>query len=251
MRNIIKATARPRSRQWMTQRCKPNSATPPNAAAVAMTGLANWVETQRPNATQDFALGAERFAQMLRDTEMVDIPLAELEAIGRADLQRNQQALTEACARYAPGASLPACMQRVNAQKPQGGAVAGARAQLAGLRAFIAEHDLVTIPGDGRSAGRRGAAVRAPELRLYRHPRPVRDQPAFGLLHLAARSELARASAGGLRAGRDRIAVRLRARSVAGPLPQLPARQPLQPAVRARVRGLCVTPKAGRTTPKR
>ncbi len=118
-----------------------------DAAAAAMSALASWVEAQRPNATQDFALGADRFAQMLRDTEMVDIPIAELEAIGRADLERNQQALTEACAGYAPGASLPACMARVNAQKPAGGAVAGARAQLAGLRAFIAEHELVSIPG--------------------------------------------------------------------------------------------------------
>jgi Bacterial protein of unknown function (DUF885) len=59
------------------------------AAAEAMNGLAAWLESQRATATQDFALGPERFAQMLRDTEMVDIPLAELEAIGRADLERN------------------------------------------------------------------------------------------------------------------------------------------------------------------
>mgnify|MGYP001246026657 CR=1 FL=1 len=119
-----------------------------NTAALAMSELSAWVEAQRPNATQDFALGAERFAQMLRDTEMVDTPIEELEAIGRADLLRNQQGLTEACARYAAGASLPVCMERANAQKPEGGAVAGARAQLAGLRAFIAEHNLVTIPGE-------------------------------------------------------------------------------------------------------
>jgi uncharacterized protein (DUF885 family) len=117
------------------------------AAAEAMNGLAAWLESQSASATQDFALGAERFAQMLRDTEMVDIPLAELEAIGRADLARNQAALREACAQFAPRATLPACMTRVNAQKPRGGAVEGARAQLAGLRAFIADHDLVTIPG--------------------------------------------------------------------------------------------------------
>jgi hypothetical protein len=85
---------------------------------------------------------------MIRDTEMVDIPLGELEAIGRADLARNQQALIAACALYAPGASVPACMARMGADKPQGGAVEGARAQLAGLRAFIVEHDLVTIPGE-------------------------------------------------------------------------------------------------------
>lgn len=118
-----------------------------SAAANAMSELAAWVEAQRPNATQDFALGAERFSQMLRDTEMVNTPLAELEAIGRADLAANQRALSQACARYAPGATLPECMTRANAQKPQGGAVAGARAQLAGLRAFIVERNLVTIPG--------------------------------------------------------------------------------------------------------
>jgi len=119
-----------------------------NAASASMSELADWVEAQRATATQDFALGPERFAQMLRDTEMVDTPLDELEAIGRADLARNQQALSEACARFAPGASLPVCMAQANAEKPQGGAVPGARAQLAGLRAFIAEHDLVSIPGE-------------------------------------------------------------------------------------------------------
>jgi uncharacterized protein (DUF885 family) len=116
-------------------------------AARAMQGLADWLEAQRPNATQDFALGPERFAQMVRDTEMVDVPIPELEWIGREDLQRNQQALRAACAQFAPGADIPSCMTRMNANKPQGGAVQGARAQLAGLRAFIQEHDLVTIPG--------------------------------------------------------------------------------------------------------
>jgi uncharacterized protein (DUF885 family) len=118
-----------------------------NAASVAMSDLSNWLETLRPTATDDFALGAERFAQMLRDTEMVDVPLEEIERIGREDLARNQAALREACGRFAPGLSPLACVTRANEQKPQGGAVAGARAQLAGLRAFVAEHNLVTIPG--------------------------------------------------------------------------------------------------------
>ncbi|HEX8624301.1 MAG TPA: DUF885 domain-containing protein [Allosphingosinicella sp.] len=116
-------------------------------AARAMKGLADWLESQRPNATQDFALGADRFAQMLRDTEMVDIPLAELEAIGRADLKRNQDSLRASCARYAPGATLQACMNKMAANKPKGGAVQAARAQLAGLKRFIEEKDLVSIPG--------------------------------------------------------------------------------------------------------
>jgi uncharacterized protein (DUF885 family) len=117
------------------------------AAASAMKGFADWIEAQRPNATQDFMLGADRFAQMLRDTEMVDTPLAELEAIGQADLKRNQQALRDACAHYAPGATIPACMDKMNATKPEGGPVSGARAQLAGLKAFIQAKDIVSIPG--------------------------------------------------------------------------------------------------------
>ncbi|HET9638025.1 MAG TPA: DUF885 domain-containing protein [Allosphingosinicella sp.] len=116
-------------------------------AARAMQGLADWLEAQRPGATQDFALGADLFAQMLRDTEMVDTPLAELEAIGRADLKRNQDALRSACTAYAPGATLQACMSKMAANKPQGGAVPAARAQLAGLKRFIQEKDLVSIPG--------------------------------------------------------------------------------------------------------
>jgi hypothetical protein len=116
-------------------------------ASQAMKELADWLESQRPNATQDFALGADRFAQMLRDTEMVDLPLAELEAIGRADLKRNQDSLRAACSTYAPGASLQACMNKMQSNKPRGGAVQAARAQLAGLKRFIQEKDLVSIPG--------------------------------------------------------------------------------------------------------
>ncbi|WNG27205.1 DUF885 domain-containing protein [Cystobacter fuscus] len=118
-----------------------------SAAAKAMTDLADWLEAQRPRATQDFMLGADKFARMVRDTEMVDVPLSELERIGSEDLRRNQQALLEACGQYAPGATIPACMEKMNANKPEGGVVQGARDQLAGLKSFILEKDLVTIPG--------------------------------------------------------------------------------------------------------
>jgi uncharacterized protein (DUF885 family) len=116
-------------------------------ASRAMAGLAAWLDSQRPTATTNFALGPQRFAQMIRDTEMVDTPLAELERIGRADLARNQAALTQACGQYAPGATIMACVERMSANKPAGGPVAAARAQLAGLRRFIEQHDLVSIPG--------------------------------------------------------------------------------------------------------
>jgi hypothetical protein len=84
---------------------------------------------------------------MLRMTEGVDTPLAELEAVGRADLKRNLSALQAACGTLAPGAGIPACLDKMNNNKPKGGAVEGARAQLKGLRQFIKDKDLVTVPG--------------------------------------------------------------------------------------------------------
>ncbi|MFN3435480.1 MAG: DUF885 family protein, partial [Sphingomonas sp.] len=74
------------------------------AAAEAVRGLGTWLAAQRATATTDFALGADRFQRMVRATEGVDASLATLEAAGRADLTRNQQALAAACRVYAPGA---------------------------------------------------------------------------------------------------------------------------------------------------
>ncbi|MFL6592627.1 MAG: DUF885 domain-containing protein [Luteimonas sp.] len=119
-----------------------------NAAAIKATqDLADWLKAQKPKATQGYAIGAEKFSKMLHATELVDMPLDQLKAAGEADLQRNLDALKSACDQYAAGKSLAECVEKVNADKPAGGAVEGARAQLAGLRQFIVDKDLVTIPG--------------------------------------------------------------------------------------------------------
>jgi len=116
-------------------------------AVKAMEATVAWVEGQRASAKPNFALGAQKFQRMLADTEMVTTPIAELERIGRADLAANQKLLGEACGRYAPGATMMACMEKMSATKPTGGAVAGAREQLSGLKQFIIQKDLVSIPG--------------------------------------------------------------------------------------------------------
>jgi Bacterial protein of unknown function (DUF885) len=116
-------------------------------AAAALRELAAWFESQRPRATNDYALRPVFFREMLWATERVHTPLDELERVGRADLERNLRALREACASFAPGRSLDECTRRVRARKPPEGPVEGARRQLARLRQFIVENDLVTIPG--------------------------------------------------------------------------------------------------------
>ena len=113
----------------------------------AMQSLADWLASERKSATQDYALGPQLFARMVAATEQVDVPLARLQEIGQADMQRNLASLKKACDGYAPGKTLRECVDKANAKKPEGGAVAGARRQLPELRAFVAEKGIVTIPG--------------------------------------------------------------------------------------------------------
>ena len=115
-------------------------------ASKAMAELAAWLEAQRATANQDFALGADRFARMVSATEGVDTSLDALDAAGRTDLKRNQEALKAECARFAAGQTIQACMAKMNADKPVGGPVAEARRQIPVLRAFVVAKDLVTIP---------------------------------------------------------------------------------------------------------
>jgi uncharacterized protein (DUF885 family) len=114
-------------------------------AAAATADLATWLKGQQGDAP--FALGAGRYAQMLKDTEAVDIPLDELERVGEADLKRNQDALKAACNEFAPGASVPDCMDKMSANKPADGPVAEATRQIPLLTRFIRDTDLVSIPG--------------------------------------------------------------------------------------------------------
>lgn len=116
-------------------------------AARAMQDMADWLTSNMPNATEDFALGPDLFSQMLWDTERVDISLEELEAIGRADMARNLQDLKEACAAFAPGATVQNCFAQMSANKPKDGSVESARDQMTETRKFIEQEDLVSIPG--------------------------------------------------------------------------------------------------------
>lgn len=106
-----------------------------------------WFESQRPAANDNFAIGADLFQKMLHATERVDIPLDQLEAIGKRDLDRNLAALKEACAAFDPGKSMADCVLKEAADKPEGMPVEAARKQLKELRAFVADHKLVSIPG--------------------------------------------------------------------------------------------------------
>ena len=115
-------------------------------AITALKSLDKWLEGELANATDNFALGAEKFKQLLLSTEMVDISLDELTKIGQRDLDRNLAALKTACEKLAPGRSIEDCIRMVQTNKPNEGPVQAARNQLDGLKTFLVENRLVSIP---------------------------------------------------------------------------------------------------------
>jgi hypothetical protein len=123
-----------------------------NAGAVAALGKTTaWFTSEEKRGTDAYALGPALFSDMLRMTEGVDEPLDSLEAWGRRDMDRNLAALKEACGRYAPGASVAACVDRMNAHKSGLPPVDEARHQLDTLEAFVRARQLVSVPGSERA----------------------------------------------------------------------------------------------------
>jgi hypothetical protein len=118
-----------------------------DGAIKAIKEIDGWFKSQEATANNNFALGAEKFSEMLKATERVDVPLAELAATGRRDLDRNLEALKQACSTFAPGLSIAECVAKAQAHKPTGGPVEMARKQLGDLKSFILEKKVVTIPG--------------------------------------------------------------------------------------------------------
>ncbi len=144
-----------------------------NAAAIAaMRGLDAWLATQEATATDQFALGPEKFSEMLRRTEQIDVPLSRLKEVAERDLARNLAALRAACDIYAPGQRSEACVARMQADKPQGIGVDRAQAQLDELRAFVEKNRLVTIPASDQARVAEAPAYERWNLAFIRIPGP-------------------------------------------------------------------------------
>jgi hypothetical protein len=116
------------------------------AAAAAMSALKDYLVGEQKHADDKFALGPDLFAQMVKQTEQVDLPIDQIEAAGRTDLERNTAALKLACETYAPKASLAQCVVKMAADKPKGGPVEAAREQLKMLKEFIVKNNVAAIP---------------------------------------------------------------------------------------------------------
>jgi hypothetical protein len=120
-----------------------------NEAAInAVKEMRDWFESILPESDGVYALGTEKFKEMLWATERVDISIEELKKIAERDFERNLKSLKDTCFKLAPGKSIPECLEMVANNKPTGGAVLGAIDQLTMLKQFLIDNNIVSIKGE-------------------------------------------------------------------------------------------------------
>lgn len=100
-----------------------------------------------PRSHGDFRIGAKTFAQKLAYEEMVDIPLDRLLQIGYENLRANQKAYRETLRKIDPNKKPEDVIAEIEKDYPEPSKLLDAfRATLGGLRDFITEHHIATIP---------------------------------------------------------------------------------------------------------
>ena len=116
-----------------------------NDSAIAFENYKTYLEQElKPKADGDFALGSDLFAKRMAYNEMVDIPPDRL-----LDMAKDQDALSEAAREVDPTAPIGAVLKEIRAQHPTVDTlIPTARDELAGLRAFVLDHHIATIPSD-------------------------------------------------------------------------------------------------------
>lgn len=121
-----------------------------DSAIAAFENYKTYLEQElKPKADGDFALGSDLFGKRIAYNEMIDIPPDRLLDIAYAQLHKDQVVLSEPSREVDPTAPLETVLKEIRAQHPTADTlIPTARDELAGLRAFVVDHHIVTIPSD-------------------------------------------------------------------------------------------------------
>jgi uncharacterized protein (DUF885 family) len=124
-----------------------------NAGAVSATkSFSEWLESDLlPRSKGSFAIGADNFAKKLLYDEMIDMPLAQVLAIGEAQLDKDYQDFIETAKQINPARTPAAVMQSLSDDHPTAeDLIPAVRRTVEAARQFVVDHDLVTIPTEVR-----------------------------------------------------------------------------------------------------
>ncbi len=115
-----------------------------------LDAFAAWLRSRLPKAHDDYALGEARFTSYLRTRDLVTLDLPTLEAMAREDLERNTARARVVAARIAAD-GIPLALDAIQFRHPSVETlIPETAAMLEGIRTFIVDRDIMTIPSDVR-----------------------------------------------------------------------------------------------------
>ena len=116
----------------------------------AIQNYAQWLKDDlMPKASGDYAIGADAYRRMLKDGDMVDLPLDQLEQVGVKELARLRDEFQKTAALIDPKRSPSEVMDSVTREHPGAAQVIpNVAAGLASIRAYVIAHHIATIPSD-------------------------------------------------------------------------------------------------------
>jgi uncharacterized protein (DUF885 family) len=122
-------------------------------AANALSDYVTWLEREKlPKATLDFALGEEKFARFLAQTELVDLPPQKIFEIGMAQLKAEQEAFAEAAKKIDPNKPAIEVFKQIQSEHPASDKLIPDIAKdLDKLRKYVVSRRLVGIPSEVRA----------------------------------------------------------------------------------------------------
>jgi uncharacterized protein (DUF885 family) len=122
-------------------------------AANALSDYAMWLEREKlPKATLDFALGEEKFARFLAETELVNLSPQQLLDIGMTQLKAEQEAFADAAKKIDPNKAATEVFKQVQSEHPAADKLIPDIAKdLDDLRKYVATHHLVGLPSEVRA----------------------------------------------------------------------------------------------------
>ena len=147
-KNLVEAIAELKDERIRTEFLEAN-----RKAAAALTDYAAWLERDKlPKATDDFALGEEKFQRLLKETELVDLPPEKVLEIGLIQLRKEQKAFAEAAKRIDSTKSATEVFRQMQSEHPTPESLLGDIGKdLEQIRKFVITRKLVTIPSEVRA----------------------------------------------------------------------------------------------------
>lgn len=121
-------------------------------AIAALRSYAFWLLTEKlPKATDQFALGPEKYQRMIANGELITLTPDEVLAIGMRELKKEQERFAAAAKEIDPAKTPQAVFQQIKQEHPTpGGLLSEARKQLESIYQFLIDHKIVTLPSEVR-----------------------------------------------------------------------------------------------------